>query len=179
MARIDERSRREMHDSLVHVHGEQVADTLMELLPADGWADMATKQDLAHTREVLGARIDTLETSMLAGFSVIDERFKGVDERFKGIDGRFNSIDGRFNSIDERFKGIDERLRGVDRRFVALESTIDERFDRMDTRIDAIHARLDGLVVEMNKQTWRLVTAMLAAVVAVAGLPQVLEHTLG
>jgi hypothetical protein len=145
MARIDERSRREMHDSLVRVHGEQVAETLMQLLPADGWADMATKQDLAHIREVLGTRIDTLETSMLAQFKVIDERFKGIDGRF-----------------------------------VALESTITERFKAADARIAAVESRLEGLVLrEMNKQTWRLVTAMLAAIIAVAGLPQVLEHTLG
>ncbi len=47
---IDERQRHELYEGLVEALGPERADTLMELVPPVGWADVATKQDLdAHS----------------------------------------------------------------------------------------------------------------------------------
>jgi hypothetical protein len=43
---IDERSRKSLYDKLEATLGSDSADTVMELLPPVGWADVATKQDL-------------------------------------------------------------------------------------------------------------------------------------
>ncbi len=57
---IDERRRHALYERLDEVLDEEHADTMMELLPPVGWADVATKQDLA----ILEARMD-------AGFSAL------------------------------------------------------------------------------------------------------------
>lgn len=58
---------RQRHDLLIAV--EEVldaahAETLMNLLPPVGWADVATKHDLDLQRELLEARLDTVRTEL-------------------------------------------------------------------------------------------------------------------
>ena len=59
---IDERTRREMYEQLEAVLGTQTADALMEHLPPVGWAEVATKSDLAAMR----VDIEALEYRVLA-----------------------------------------------------------------------------------------------------------------
>ena len=47
---ITEQSRLNLYESMREHHGEEVAVTLMEMLPPVGWADIATKSDLEHLR---------------------------------------------------------------------------------------------------------------------------------
>jgi hypothetical protein len=47
---IDDRARFDLHAKLRDVLGTQEADTLMAHLPPVGWADVATKQDIAVLR---------------------------------------------------------------------------------------------------------------------------------
>ena len=55
---VDERKRHEMYLSLERTIGREAADTLMELVPPVGWADVATKQDLSALEERLDLLID-------------------------------------------------------------------------------------------------------------------------
>ena len=55
---IDERARYEMYLGLEQTLGTQVADALMEHLPPVGWADVATKHDLAAFEQRLELKID-------------------------------------------------------------------------------------------------------------------------
>jgi len=43
---------------------EEAADTLMELLPPVGWADVATKTDLQHLRDELKSDIHSLRNEL-------------------------------------------------------------------------------------------------------------------
>jgi len=54
---LDERARHELFLRLEQALGPRSAETLMELLPPVGWADVATKRDL-----------DALRDQLLAGF---------------------------------------------------------------------------------------------------------------
>lgn len=45
---------------------EEAADTLMELLPPVGWADVATKSDLQHLRDELKGDIQHLRDELKA-----------------------------------------------------------------------------------------------------------------
>jgi len=59
---VDERARHELHRKLEEVLGSEEAATLMSHLPPVGWADVATKHDLAQ----LG---DRLRVEMYQGFA--------------------------------------------------------------------------------------------------------------
>ena len=66
---LDERARHELHRKLEEVLGADKADTLMEMLPPVGWADVATKRDL-----------DALESSLRAQ---LDLRLEAVEHRLR------------------------------------------------------------------------------------------------
>jgi hypothetical protein len=50
---ITEQSRYELHQVLEEIMGKERATTLMEHLPPVGWADVATKTDIAHAVELV------------------------------------------------------------------------------------------------------------------------------
>ena len=54
---IDERKRHALYRRLDDVLEREHADTMMELLPPVGWADVATKQDLANLEARLSAEL--------------------------------------------------------------------------------------------------------------------------
>jgi hypothetical protein len=56
---LDERARHELYLRLEEHLGADAATTLMEHLPPTGWADVATKRDLDHLREITKADIDS------------------------------------------------------------------------------------------------------------------------
>ena len=97
---VDERSRHQLYSRLEEVLGAEAATTLIEHLPPVGWADVATKHDLAS----------------------LEER---IDLRFARVDGRFDLMEersiGRFNILEARFSGLEERF---DERFSAMEDRI-------------------------------------------------------
>lgn len=110
---VDERSRHELYRRLEEVLGPEAATTLIEHLPPVGWADAATKHDLASLEERIELRFDR-----------VDDRFARLDER----------LDERFGRIDDRFATFDENL-GF--RFDALESGLRASFEH-ELRAQAI-----------------------------------------
>ncbi|MEO6468501.1 MAG: hypothetical protein ABIP21_05335 [Acidimicrobiia bacterium] len=69
---VDERTRHEMYSGLEEKLGPDVADALMAHLPPVGWADVATKQDLAALAqrfEHMDTRFDELHRLTLWLFS--------------------------------------------------------------------------------------------------------------
>ena len=58
---IDERTRHEMYSGLEEKLGSPVADALMAHLPPVGWADVATKQDIAALEAVTRLEIGSIE----------------------------------------------------------------------------------------------------------------------
>src|SRR5204863_9553527 len=70
---LDERARHELFLRLEEVLGPERAETLMEMMPPVGCADVATKRDL-----------DALEGRMNLRFELVDQRFESLDQRFAG-----------------------------------------------------------------------------------------------
>ena len=63
---ITEASRFQLRTAIGQILDEEAADTLMELLPPVGWADVATKTDLQHVRDELKGDIQNLRDEMKA-----------------------------------------------------------------------------------------------------------------
>ena len=66
MKAITDAARTDLHNRVRDVLGEQEGDTLMAHLPPVGWADVATKQDLAPLAEKND--VLALQVSMERGF---------------------------------------------------------------------------------------------------------------
>ena len=85
---IDERARHELHRKLEEVLGADEAATLMSHLPPIGWADVATKHDLAQLEERVNMRFD-----------MVDRRFESIYQRFDSMEARF---DGKLALLEGR-----------------------------------------------------------------------------
>jgi hypothetical protein len=95
---VEERRRIALHRAAAGTWGEEVADTLVELVAPSGH-ELATRAD-----------VQTLERRM-------DERFAAVDERLTAMDARW---DERLSAMDARW---DARLAAMDERWhIELES---------------------------------------------------------
>lgn len=90
---VSEESRHQLHNKLDEVLGPAEAATLMAHLPPVGWADVATKHDLAE----LERRIDL--------------RFENVDLRFESVEHHLAEHDRRFDRIDDEIRQIRRELR--------------------------------------------------------------------
>ena len=65
---IDERARYELFLRVERELGPEAAETLMELLPPVGWAEVATKEDLRRLEERMSLRLDSKLSELRADF---------------------------------------------------------------------------------------------------------------
>lgn len=76
---VSEASRHQLYQQIEHLMGHDNAATLMELLPPVGWADVATKHDLAALEERVSLRFDATDTK----FAAIDHKFEAMEHKFE------------------------------------------------------------------------------------------------
>ena len=86
---VDERRRLQLADAAKRAFGDDEGITLMELLPPVGWADVATKYDLA----LIGARFDDLRRDLDELQTHLDDHFDARFERgFRNVIVTMSSI---------------------------------------------------------------------------------------
>jgi hypothetical protein len=147
---VDDRSRHELYRRLEEVLGLEAATTLIEHLPPVGWADVATKADVAALEQRLELRFDR-----------IDDRFDRIDDRFSRIDDRFAQIDDRFSRVDDGFSRVYER-------FTALDENIALRFESSENRVRAsFEHELRGQAITLF---WAQVTVVMTMAALAFGL---------
>jgi hypothetical protein len=98
---VEEPRRIALHRAAADSWGEEVADTLVELVTPAGH-EMATRAD-----------IQTVLTAMDAMDQRWDERIAALDERW---DERLSAMDDRISAMDERW---DQRLEATEQRLTA------------------------------------------------------------
>lgn len=76
---VTERKRHALHEWVKRVGDEEVAETLMELLPPVGWADVATKRDLDHVRVEMRAGLAELGAGL-------EREMRGVEQEMRGVE---------------------------------------------------------------------------------------------
>jgi len=101
---VDERARHELHAAAREALGDDPAATLMSLLPPAGWADVATKTDLAD-----------LERRAQLQFDLVDRRFDQIDRRFDDLE---SNLDVKLDGVRHELTAVLERtLRQLTFRF--------------------------------------------------------------
>lgn len=94
-----EKERLALYEQLNSTLGPEPAETLMEYLPSQKWADLATKEDLRllakeHGAEITELRADMtkqgaeLRGEMQAGFARIDGQFAQVESKFAEMESK-------------------------------------------------------------------------------------------
>jgi hypothetical protein len=147
---VEERRRIALHRAAAGSWGEEVADTLVELVAPSGH-ELATREDVEAVRSDIVAVEERWELRLAA----MDERW---DSRLATMDERW---DGRLAATEERW---DARLAVVDSRFAA----VDHRLESMEHRLTATFER--RIADAITSQTRTLVFSQLAALVVIAGL---------
>ncbi len=79
---VDERGRLQLAEAARRALRDEAGITLMELLPPVGWADVATKQDLAQ----------------------LERRFDAVDVRFGAVESRLEALDQRVDNVSREIR---------------------------------------------------------------------------
>jgi hypothetical protein len=112
---VDERNRLQLAEAAKRLLGDDEGITLMELLPPVGWADVATKQDLA-----------LLETRMYARFDQVDARFGQVDVQLAQLESR---IEGKLEVLEHKFTAsFHQELRSQTWKMVAVVAAMSAMF---------------------------------------------------
>jgi hypothetical protein len=101
-----ESRRRRLHQSLVRHIGEDEADTIMDLLPAVEWTEIATKSDLESVR------ID-LKSELIEFRAETSDRFARLESRMAGFESRMAGFEERMAGFESRMAGFEERLNGL------------------------------------------------------------------
>jgi hypothetical protein len=128
---IDERSRNALYRRLEEVLGSEAATTLIEYLPPVGWADVATRHDLAG----------------------LEQR---IDLRFERVEEHFNRVDEQFNRVDESIRAATSDLRATFEHELRSQSSTFERELRSQTTTMVFG--LVGVVLTMAALAFALVS---------------------
>ena len=72
-----EAERFQMHESLIHTHGKEVADIIMEHLPPTGWGDVARRSDVAGLQVLTKKDIDMLRISIRGDMEALRLELRG------------------------------------------------------------------------------------------------------
>lgn len=76
----------------------------MASLPPQGWADVATSEDLSNLEERFTVRLEAMDERFATRLDAMDERFTGrldaMDERFTV---RLDGLGDQFDQLSERF----------------------------------------------------------------------------
>jgi hypothetical protein len=158
---VEERRRIALHRAAAASWGEEVADTLVELVAPSGH-ELATRADIRGILDAMAAMDERWDERFVALEARWDERFVSGEARSAE---RFASIESRW---DERFTALQKQLRIMDRAWQDRLAATEARTEASEHRVIAHHER--SLQEAMTRQTRVVVVSLTTTVVAMSGL---------
>jgi tetrahydromethanopterin S-methyltransferase subunit G len=77
----------------------------------------------------LEARVDRLETLLIAFRDETRQRFDAIDQRFDAVDQRFDSVDQRFDAINQRLDDTNRRIGVLHEDVITRIATLGEQLN--------------------------------------------------
>ena len=114
-----EQERFELLNSLIEVHGEDVARKLMDSLPPFSWDQVATKDDLK-----------ALSTAITAKFDQVDAQFTAVAAEFVNLRGEISKVEG---NLSKEIAGLSREVGKLDSKFSTKIGQLDSSFSKKIT----------------------------------------------
>lgn len=119
---MTETQRTTLYNQLTGAIGQEAARTLMEQLPPSGWEQVATKEDVKASENMLLREIKASETKVLGELKESEGRLMiqiadsesrqgaRIDETNTRIDGMNTRLDGRIDQTNTRIDGTNREL---------------------------------------------------------------------
>ena len=114
-----EQERFELLNSLIEVHGEDVARKLMDSLPPFSWDQVATKDDLK-----------ALSTAITAKFDQVDAQFTAVAAEFVNLRGEISKVEG---NLFKEIAGLSIKIGELDSKFSTKIGQLDSKIGKLDS----------------------------------------------
>jgi hypothetical protein len=166
---VEERRRIALHRAAAASWGEEVADTLVELVAPSGH-ELATRADIRGILDAMAAMDERWDERSAAQEARWDERSVAQEARW---DERFVALEARW---DERFTALQKQLQIMDRAWQDRLAATEARTEASEHRVIAHHER--SLQEAMTRQTRVIVVSLTTTVVAMSGLSLTLVATL-
>ena len=151
---MTEHDRYHLHQQLEEVLDERGANTMMELLPPVGWADVTTKRDLDQLEERMDLRFQNVDLRFDQAAESTNLRF---DQAAENTNLRF---DQAAQSTNLRF---DQAAQSTNLRFDQAAQSTNLRFEKVENRIDAQADRIISKLLTILVPIIALAVAFLAA----------------
>ena len=151
-----EQERFELLNSLIEVHGEDVARKLMDSLPPFSWDQVATKDDLK-----------ALSTAITAKFDQVDAQFTAVAAEFVNLRGEISKeVAGLSIKIGELDSKFSTKIGQLDSKFSTKIGELDSKIGKLDSKIGKLDSSFSKKITE---QTRVMVLTMAGFSVTVCG----------
>ena len=107
-----EQERFELLNSLIEVHGEDVARKLMDSLPPFSWDQVATKDDLTALSTAITAKFDQVDAQFTAVAAEFVNLRGEISKEVAGLSIKIGELDSKIGKLDSSFsKKITEQTR--------------------------------------------------------------------
>ena len=107
-----EQERFELLNSLIEVHGEDVARKLMDSLPPFSWDQVATKDDLKALSTAITAKFDQVDAQFTAVAAEFVNLRGEISKEVAGLSIKIGELDSKIGKLDSSFsKKITEQTR--------------------------------------------------------------------
>ena len=98
-----EQERFELLNSLIEVHGEDVARKLMDSLPPFSWDQVATKDDLKALSTAITAKFDQVDAQFTAVAAEFVNLRGEISKEVAGLSIKIGELDSKIGKLDSKF----------------------------------------------------------------------------